>query len=347
MAFPISPPACSTTRRERDRLRLEIEATIRRFEPRFLSVRVHSDRREQRWIASLRLRIEAVLHADPAPEQVTFDTDRRYRERQRADPRPRRRLALMSDTLLPYYDRELKAIHRLAERVRRGVPEDRRPAAAVAGGVDDPHVARLLDGVAFLAARVHHRLDDEFPELTDALLGMLYPHYLAPVPSCMVARLDCRPTCRRPTRCRRAPVRDRTGARRGAALSHHRAGDAVADRGRECPPDRTAARRAGQSGRRGCVAVLRITLKCAGAGHDVHPTGRRPAALLPARRRRTRRCRCMNCWAVHVVSVAFADAAGRSGAGDRAGRGRASRLACAATKRCCPGRPAVFPVFAC
>jgi type VI secretion system protein ImpF len=59
---------------ERDRLRLEIEATIRRFEPRFLSVRVHLSDDEQRLDAALRLRIEAVLHADPAPEQVTFDT---------------------------------------------------------------------------------------------------------------------------------------------------------------------------------------------------------------------------------------------------------------------------------
>jgi type VI secretion system protein ImpF len=59
---------------ERDRLRMEIEATIRRFEPRFLSVRVHLSDNEQRLDASLRLRIEAVLHADPAPEQVTFDT---------------------------------------------------------------------------------------------------------------------------------------------------------------------------------------------------------------------------------------------------------------------------------
>ncbi len=59
---------------ERDRLRLEIEATIRRFEPRFLSVRVQLIDDEQRLDASLRLRIEAVLHAEPAPEQITFDT---------------------------------------------------------------------------------------------------------------------------------------------------------------------------------------------------------------------------------------------------------------------------------
>ncbi len=59
---------------ERNRLRLEVEATIRMFEPRFLSVRVHLVDEDQRLDAALRLRIEAVLHADPAPEQVTFDT---------------------------------------------------------------------------------------------------------------------------------------------------------------------------------------------------------------------------------------------------------------------------------
>jgi type VI secretion system protein ImpF len=59
---------------ERDRLRLEIEATIRRFEPRFLSVRAHLVDDQERLDGSLRLRIEAVIHADPAPEQVTFDT---------------------------------------------------------------------------------------------------------------------------------------------------------------------------------------------------------------------------------------------------------------------------------
>jgi len=97
----------------------------------------------------------------------------------------------MSDTLLPYYDRELTAINRLATEFAEAYPKIAGRLRLSPGGVDDPHVARLLDGVAFLAARVHHRLDDEFPELTDALLGMLYPHYLAPVPSCMIARLDC------------------------------------------------------------------------------------------------------------------------------------------------------------
>ncbi len=60
--------------RRREELRLEIEATIRRFEPRFLSVRVNLIDNPDRLETTLRLRIEAVVHAEPAPESVTFDT---------------------------------------------------------------------------------------------------------------------------------------------------------------------------------------------------------------------------------------------------------------------------------
>jgi len=89
----------------------------------------------------------------------------------------------MSDALLPYFDRELNAIRRLAADFAVAHPKIAGRLRLAPEAVDDPHVERLLEGVAFVAARVHHRLDDEFPELTDALLGVLYPHYLAPVPS--------------------------------------------------------------------------------------------------------------------------------------------------------------------
>ncbi len=60
--------------RRREELRVEIEATIRRFEPRFLSVRVQLIDMPDQLETTLRLRIEALLHAEPAPESVTFDT---------------------------------------------------------------------------------------------------------------------------------------------------------------------------------------------------------------------------------------------------------------------------------
>src|SRR6202044_773100 len=90
-------------------------------------------------------------------------------------------------------ERELDAIKRLAAEFADTHPRIAGRLRLTADAVDDPHVARLLEGVAFLAGRVHHRLDDEFPELTDALLGVLYPHYLAPFPSAAIAQLHAQP----------------------------------------------------------------------------------------------------------------------------------------------------------
>ena len=60
--------------RRREELRQEIETTIRRFEPRFLSVRVSLLESQDRLETTLRLRIEALVYTEPEPEAVTFDT---------------------------------------------------------------------------------------------------------------------------------------------------------------------------------------------------------------------------------------------------------------------------------
>ncbi len=99
----------------------------------------------------------------------------------------------MSDDLLPFYNRELAAIRRLAGEFAEANPKVAGRLRMTPDAVDDPHVERLLEGVAFLAARVQHRLDDELPELTDALLELLCPHLLAPVPSLTTLRLLAKP----------------------------------------------------------------------------------------------------------------------------------------------------------
>ncbi len=99
----------------------------------------------------------------------------------------------MADSLLPYFNRELVAIRQLAAEFAKAHPKIAGRLRLSPDAVDDPHVARLLDGVAFLSARVQARLDDEYPELTDTLLGVLYPHYLAPFPSCAIARFTPKP----------------------------------------------------------------------------------------------------------------------------------------------------------
>ncbi len=57
----------------------------------------------------------------------------------------------------------------------------------------DPHIERLIEAFALLTGRIQHKLDDDFPELTTALLGVLYPHYLAPVPSMAIVQFDIDP----------------------------------------------------------------------------------------------------------------------------------------------------------
>lgn len=89
----------------------------------------------------------------------------------------------MADELLTYYERELTFLRQMGAEFAAKYPKIATRLLLEADKCEDPHVERLLQGFAFLAARVHRKLDDEFPELTDALLGVLYPHYLAPIPS--------------------------------------------------------------------------------------------------------------------------------------------------------------------
>lgn len=51
------------------------------------------------------------------------------------------------------------------------------------GRTMDPDVERLLEGFAFLTAKLREKVEDEFPELTHSMINMLWPHYLRPIPS--------------------------------------------------------------------------------------------------------------------------------------------------------------------
>ena len=97
----------------------------------------------------------------------------------------------MSDDLLNHYNRELGALRRLAAEFARAHPNVAGRLRLSENAVEDPHVSRLLEGAALLNARIRQKIDDEFPELTDALLDHLYPHYLAPIPSMAIVELSC------------------------------------------------------------------------------------------------------------------------------------------------------------
>ncbi len=57
----------------------------------------------------------------------------------------------------------------------------------------DPYVERMMEGFAFLTARVHLKIEEEYPKFCQHLLEIVYPDYLAPLPSLTVVQLqpDC------------------------------------------------------------------------------------------------------------------------------------------------------------
>lgn len=99
----------------------------------------------------------------------------------------------MRDDLLYYYERELTYLRRLGAEFAERYPKVASRLQLEATKCDDPHVERLLEGFAFLAARVHLKLDDDFPQITDALLNVLYPHYIRPVPAMSMVQFHLDP----------------------------------------------------------------------------------------------------------------------------------------------------------
>jgi type VI secretion system protein ImpG len=95
--------------------------------------------------------------------------------------------------LLLYYERELTFLHEMGAEFAEKYPKIAGRLILEPNESKDPHVERLLEAFAFLAARVHLKIDDEFPEITEALLTVLYPHYLRPIPSMCTVEFDLDP----------------------------------------------------------------------------------------------------------------------------------------------------------
>lgn len=94
----------------------------------------------------------------------------------------------MDRRLLQYYERELHHLRGTAGEFAREFPKIAGRLALDEFACADPYVERLLEGFAFLAARVQLKLDAEFPRFTQGLLETVFPHYLAPTPSMAVVQ---------------------------------------------------------------------------------------------------------------------------------------------------------------
>lgn len=96
----------------------------------------------------------------------------------------------MVDELLPYYEKELAFIRQMGSEFARENPKIASRLGINGDTIEDPHVSRLVESFAYLNARIQHRLDDDFPELSDALLTTLFPHYQRPIPSMTIVHFQ-------------------------------------------------------------------------------------------------------------------------------------------------------------
>jgi type VI secretion system protein ImpG len=92
------------------------------------------------------------------------------------------------DELFAQYERELVTMRQLCREYAERYPKVAAKLQIGGEACDDPHVERLIQSVALLCARVSKRLDDAYPQFTEALLNLLFPHYLRPFPSCAIVR---------------------------------------------------------------------------------------------------------------------------------------------------------------
>ncbi|MFM2589855.1 type VI secretion system baseplate subunit TssF [Vibrio sp. TBV020] len=89
----------------------------------------------------------------------------------------------MSDPLLRYYEQELTLVRRALGQFGQQHSGHAERLKIHQGQIEDPSLARLLDGVALLNASVEKKLSDQLPEVIEGLLGVLYPSYIQTIPS--------------------------------------------------------------------------------------------------------------------------------------------------------------------
>jgi type VI secretion system protein ImpG len=101
--------------------------------------------------------------------------------------------ATAQDELLTYYQHELTYLRKMGSAFAARYPKIASRLELAPGECADPQVERLLEAFAFLTARIQRQLDSEFPQITSALLGVLYPQFLNPIPAMTVAQFDVDP----------------------------------------------------------------------------------------------------------------------------------------------------------
>lgn len=94
----------------------------------------------------------------------------------------------MDDPLLHYYERELTFMRESGAEFAKKYPKIASRLLLEPDRCEDPHTERLLEAFSFLTGRIQKKIDDSYPELTESLLQIIYPHYTRPLPSMTVVK---------------------------------------------------------------------------------------------------------------------------------------------------------------
>jgi type VI secretion system protein ImpG len=92
--------------------------------------------------------------------------------------------------MLDYYNRELAYVREQGAEFAEQFPKVAARLGMRGIEVADPYVERLMEGFAFMSARVQLKMDAEFPRFSQRILDLVYPGYLAPTPAMGVARFE-------------------------------------------------------------------------------------------------------------------------------------------------------------
>ncbi len=96
----------------------------------------------------------------------------------------------MEDNFLNYYERELTFIREMGAEFAKKYPKIAGRLQLEPDKCDDPHTERLIEAFAFIGGRIHKKIEDDFPEITESILSIIYPHYIQPIPSMSILRFE-------------------------------------------------------------------------------------------------------------------------------------------------------------
>lgn len=93
------------------------------------------------------------------------------------------------DNILHYYEAEMQYLNKAAKDFAELHPDSAKYLKMENSLERDPMIERLFEGFSFLTAKLYQKIDDDYPELTENILGLLWPQYLQPIPSLSIIQL--------------------------------------------------------------------------------------------------------------------------------------------------------------